>query len=92
MIIAILLAGGLVGLWGSERVVGAGVRGEVLVAEGVARVGGFEATVQLEKDALRFELPGGRGHLRAHAEGGGYRGHFIQPRALVGGAPFATPV
>jgi hypothetical protein len=90
--IAILLAGGLVGLWGSERVVGAGVQGELTVAQGTARIAGLAVPVQIDKSSLRFELPEGRGSLRAHASGDGWRGHFIQPRALVGGAPFATPV
>ena len=90
--IAILLAGGLAGLWGSERVVGQVVRGEVTVARGMAQVGVLRAPVHIASGELRFELPGGRGQFRALAAGDGWRGHFLQPRALVGGAPFATPV
>jgi CubicO group peptidase (beta-lactamase class C family) len=90
--IAFLLAGGIAGLWGSERIVSAGVRGEVTIERGVAHVSGSSAPVQIEGKELRFELPEGRGQLHAQAAGQGWRGHFIQPRALVGGAPFATPV
>ncbi|MFE8595383.1 serine hydrolase domain-containing protein [Archangium violaceum] len=88
----------LVGVWGSERVFGPEVRGELtLVRDGntwQARIAGFEVAGRLEKGTLSVVLPGGQGEFRGTLSPNGQklRGHWIQPKVIVGGTRYATPV
>jgi CubicO group peptidase (beta-lactamase class C family) len=91
----------LVGLWGAERSFGPEVRG-VLTIDGRAEpwwaeISGYRVRVERMMDTVAFELPGGRGILRARlveADGGreAIAGHWIQPPPLTRGVPYATPV
>ncbi|MCP3057497.1 beta-lactamase family protein [Myxococcus sp. K38C18041901] len=88
----------LVGIWSAAPVYGPEVQGELTVfREGTtwrARISGYEATGQVEKGALSLTLPGGQGTFRATvaADGQVLRGHWVQPRVMVGGVQYATPV
>jgi CubicO group peptidase (beta-lactamase class C family) len=89
----------LVGLWGCERVFGPEVRGELTMVQQCpdwhASITGFEAPVRVDKEALSFVLPGGRGEFRGRLLKSEARivGHWIQPRtAHVWGFSYATPV
>jgi CubicO group peptidase (beta-lactamase class C family) len=88
----------LVGLWGTEDIVGPPVRGELTVIGGpgrwTARVGGFEVQSRGVGDTVRFTLPGGQGELRAHLVAGGraIRGFWVQPAGLLTSVPYASPV
>src|SRR5262245_57732967 len=61
-------AASLVGLWGSERVFGPEVRGELtLTRQGTewhASIGSFEAPVRADNGKLSLALPGARGEFR----------------------------
>src|SRR5713101_471562 len=92
---SLLLAISLVGLWGSERVLGGPAGGALtLVREGdrfTASAGGFVVSARMQGNSLRFELPGGSGEFRG-APGDLLRGHFLQPFMATAGARMATPV
>ncbi|TQF17557.1 serine hydrolase [Myxococcus llanfairpwllgwyngyllgogerychwyrndrobwllllantysiliogogogochensis] len=88
----------LVGTWGSERVLGPEVRGELTLTRDAhawrARIAGFDVPARLEGNAVSFILPGGQGELRGTLSDDGQRisGHWIQPRVRTSGMKFATPV
>ncbi|RKH23065.1 class C beta-lactamase-related serine hydrolase [Corallococcus sp. CA041A] len=88
----------LVGTWGGERTYGPEVRGELTLFRDPggwrASIGGFTATGVLDKQSLTFTLPGGQGDFRGSLSPDGKRitGHWIQPRILVGGVRYATPM
>ncbi|MCE9669843.1 beta-lactamase family protein [Myxococcus stipitatus] len=88
----------LIGVWGSERVLGPQVRGELtLVRRGEvwrARIAGFDAPARVEGRKVSVVLPGGQGELRGALTEDGQRvtGHWIQPRVDMSGMKFATPV
>ncbi|MCP3097951.1 beta-lactamase family protein [Myxococcus sp. K15C18031901] len=88
----------LVGLWGSEQVLGPQVRGELTLIrrEGTwrARIAGFDVPVRVEGQKVDFLLPGGQGALRGSLSEDGRRvtGHWLQPRVNMSGMKFATPV
>ncbi len=88
----------LVGIWGSEQVLGPQVRGELTLTRGEsawrARIAGFDVPVRQEGKAVSFVLPGGQGELRARLTDDRTRivGHWIQPRVRTSGMTFATPV
>ncbi|WP_244219745.1 serine hydrolase domain-containing protein [Corallococcus interemptor] len=83
----------LVGIWGSERVLGPQVRGELtLVRTGSnwsARIAGFDVPARVEGRKVSVVFPGGE--LRA-ALAENITGHWIQPPVLMSGMKFATPV
>ncbi|WP_426749673.1 serine hydrolase [Myxococcus sp. Y35] len=91
-------AASLVGTWGSERVLGPQVRGELTLVRGEgawrARIGAFDVPVRVEGRRISVALPGGQGELRGTLEArtGHISGHWIQPRVLMSGMSFATPV
>lgn len=74
----------LLGLWGSEPILGPQVRGALVLerrrASWSLRVGGFEAVGTPSGDTLLLPLPGGQGALRARLA-----------RAARGAAPTAAP-
>ncbi|RKH08532.1 class C beta-lactamase-related serine hydrolase [Corallococcus sp. CA047B] len=88
----------LVGVWGSERRLGPEVRGELTVVRGEgawrARIAGFDVPVKVDGAKVSLVLPGGQGELRGAVveDGRRIRGHWIQPRVLMSGMRFATPV
>ncbi|MBJ6759894.1 serine hydrolase [Myxococcaceae bacterium JPH2] len=88
----------LVGTWGSERLLGPQVRGELTLVshEGAwrARIAGFDVPARVEGGKLRVTLPGGQGELRGPVPEAGQRitSHWIQPRVRMSGMKFATPV
>ncbi|NOK16241.1 serine hydrolase domain-containing protein [Corallococcus carmarthensis] len=88
----------LVGIWGSERVLGPQVRGELtLVRDGNnwrARIAGFDVPARIDGRKVSVVMPGGQGELRATLaeHGQGITGHWIQPPVLMSGMKFATPV
>ncbi|NNB93912.1 serine hydrolase [Corallococcus exiguus] len=88
----------LVGTWGGERTYGPEVRGELTLFRDPggwrASIGGITAPGVLDKQSLTFTLPGGQGDFRGSLSPDGKRiaGHWIQPRILVGGVRYATPM
>ncbi|WP_342375960.1 beta-lactamase family protein [Myxococcus stipitatus] len=88
----------LVGVWGSERVLGPEVRGELTLVRGQdtwrARIAGYELQARVDGKKVSILLPGGQGELRGTLAKDGQRitGHWIQPRVLMSGMTFATPV
>lgn len=88
----------LVGLWGSEPVLGPQVRGELTLVRREstwsARIAGFELTARVDGRKVSVVLPGGQGELRATLaeDGTSIAGHWIQPRTASNGMAFATPV
>ncbi|MBZ4410474.1 beta-lactamase family protein [Myxococcus sp. XM-1-1-1] len=88
----------LVGTWGTERVLGPQVRGELTLTREAdtwrARIAGFEAPARVEGTQVSVVLPGGQGELRAtrSKDGKRIRGHWIQPRVQMSGMKFASPV
>lgn len=88
----------LVGVWGSERVLGPQVRGELTLVRGEgawrARIAGFDVPARVDDRKVSVVLPGGQGELRGTLAEDGRRitGHWIQPRVRMSGMTFATPV
>jgi CubicO group peptidase (beta-lactamase class C family) len=88
----------LVGTWGSERVLGPQVRGELTLVQGAgtwrARIAGFDVAARVDGQKVSVVLPGGQGEFRGTLAEDGQRitGHWIQPRVLMSGMKFATPV
>ncbi|RKH28259.1 class C beta-lactamase-related serine hydrolase [Corallococcus praedator] len=88
----------LVGIWGGSRGYGPELQGALTLSRAPegwrASIGGFSAPGRLEKQTLTFTLPGGQGGFRGTLTADGKRilGHWLQPRALVGGVRYATPV
>jgi CubicO group peptidase (beta-lactamase class C family) len=88
----------LIGVWGSELIFGPLVRGELILdgrgPEWQARIAGFDAPVQRQKEQIRFELPGGRGEFRGHPNVRAKEivGHWIQPTSSIFSQRYATPV
>jgi CubicO group peptidase (beta-lactamase class C family) len=88
----------LVGVWGGERGFGPEVHGELTLSRDnghwLARVGGFEFPGRMEQGTLSAVLPGGQGVFRGTLTPDGrlLRGHWIQPKIVVGGVRYATPV
>src|SRR5690349_9583971 len=86
----------LVGIWGSERVLGPQVRGELtLVRDGTtwrARIAGFDVPARVEGSKVSVVFPGGELRATLAENGQSITGHWIQPRVLMSGMKFATPV
>ena len=88
----------LVGLWGSERSFGPAAQG-VLTLDGRsepwrASIAGFEVSVQHDKQAVSFTLPGNQGSFSGHldADGGHVEGFWIQPPGVTLNNAYATPL
>ncbi|RKG56035.1 class C beta-lactamase-related serine hydrolase [Corallococcus sp. AB011P] len=86
----------LVGIWGSERVLGPQVRGELtLVRAGNswrASIAGFDVPARVEGRKVSVVFPGGELRATLAENGQSITGHWIQPRVLMSGMKFATPV
>jgi CubicO group peptidase (beta-lactamase class C family) len=88
----------LVGLWGSEQIVGPRVRGELTIdargTEWRARIAGFEVPVTRNKGEMRFALPEGQGEFRGRLskDAKTILGHWIQPISETFYQRYATPV
>jgi CubicO group peptidase (beta-lactamase class C family) len=88
----------LIGLWGSEQVLGPRVRGELTIdargTEWRARIAGFDVSVERKGGDLRLALPDGQGELRGQISEGLKKltGHWIQPASSIFSQRYATPV
>ncbi|WPB75845.1 serine hydrolase [Archangium violaceum] len=88
----------LVGIWGSEPRLGPEVHGELTLVRSAdvwrARIAGLDVPARVEGKKVSVVLPGGQGELRAMVaeDGKRIRGHWLQPRVLMSGMRFATPV
>ncbi|MBN8471202.1 serine hydrolase [Corallococcus exiguus] len=86
----------LVGIWGGERVLGPQVRGELtLVRAGNswhARIAGVDVPARVEGRKVSVIFPGGELRATLAENGQSITGHWIQPRVLMSGMKFATPV
>src|SRR5690348_4961005 len=74
----------LVGLWGSESLLGPLVKGELTVdgrsQQWRARIAGFDVAVRALESSVTFVLPGQNGEFRGHLRDSGKQiaGHWIQ--------------
>jgi CubicO group peptidase (beta-lactamase class C family) len=95
MFVSTLLGHELEGLWRAKRNYGPEVRGTLTIQrEGEAwraDIAGRTATVRVEKENLSFELPD-EGSFRGRLRNDRITGHWIQPRGMNLGYPYATPV
>ncbi|MBZ4332873.1 beta-lactamase family protein [Corallococcus sp. AS-1-12] len=86
----------LVGIWGSERILGPQVQGELtLVRHGDtwrARIGGFDVPARFEGCKVSVVFPGGELRATLMENSQSITGHWIQPRVLMSGMKFASPV
>ncbi|AFE09676.1 6-aminohexanoate-dimer hydrolase [Corallococcus coralloides DSM 2259] len=86
----------LVGIWGSERILGPQVRGELtLLRNGDiwrARIAGFDVPARVEGRKVSVVFPGGELRATLAESGQSITGHWIQPRVLMSGMKFASPV
>jgi len=91
-------AAGLVGLWGSDRLFGPQIGGELTIARSgdqwTARIAGYTAAVRIEGDTVSFALPGEQGAFRGRLgrDSKAIRGHWTQPRGIGNGTAYASPV
>ncbi len=87
----------IVGLWGTEQVLGPVVRGDLTIdareSEWRARIAGLDAPVRRNKNAITFALSG-RGEFRGQlsADLKTIRGHWVQPPGVIYNNPYASPV
>jgi CubicO group peptidase (beta-lactamase class C family) len=90
--------GDLVGLWGTEMLIGPAVRGELTLTHDAtrwtARIGGFSADGPLTADSIHVVLPGGQGEFRGQLDTRErlIHGFWVQPVGQILGAAYATPV
>jgi CubicO group peptidase (beta-lactamase class C family) len=87
----------LIGLWEAKRRFGPDIRGTLLIRQTGGRwwaeIAGHSAPAHLAGDAIKFELPDGKGSFKGRIEARRLKivGHWIQPATDEGG-PFASPV
>ena len=88
----------LVGVWEAKQRFGPDVRGTLLVEHAGGRwraeIAGYVAEPVVTDSTVTFALPGSRGRFRGRFAAGLSRivGHWIQPRTVVSGAEYASPV
>jgi CubicO group peptidase (beta-lactamase class C family) len=86
----------LAGLWHAKSRFGPDVAGRLVVdrpdAGWRASIAGRTAPVGIANDTVTFELPDGSGSFTGRLDGGRITGHWIQPRTMTDGMPFASPV
>ncbi|HEX6433202.1 MAG TPA: hypothetical protein VFZ87_03135, partial [Gemmatimonadales bacterium] len=88
----------LVGLWEARRRFGPDLRGQLILERDIdewrAEIGGRVAPVEWRGGTLRFELAGGEGGFRGRILRNPTRieGHWIQPKTVTNGTPYASPV
>jgi CubicO group peptidase (beta-lactamase class C family) len=88
----------LLGLWGSEQVLGPAVRGQLsLDGRGsgwTAEVGGYQVDVHRDGQQVAFALPNAAGefHGRVSDDGTIVMGHWLQPGRVPGTFSFLSPV
>ena len=93
-----ITAADLAGVWGCERVFGPEVRGPLTIlkrgAEWRASIAGFDAPARFDKGEISFSLASNRGEFRGWISRDASRitGHWIQPRTVLSGSRYATPV
>jgi hypothetical protein len=88
----------LIGLWEARKRFGPDVRGPLslyrVAGQWRGEIAGRTATARLQGDTISFELPKAEGGFRGRFTGARRRieGHWIQPRTVTNGAPYASPV
>ncbi len=88
----------LTGLWMAERQFGPEVRGELSLVQHEEKwtmeIAGFITAGEVDSGVLRAEIPGGLGSLtvRVPTEGQATTGHWTQPRSVIHGQRYASPV
>ena len=88
----------LAGLWGVEAIVGSQASGELTIdsrgGSWQARLAGYQVSVTVDRDQLRFTLPGNGGEFRGWVDKNTHviRGQWIQPRGQILQNRYATPV
>ena len=86
----------LSGLWETRRILGPDVSGPLLIRNSgsrlLAEIGGHRVDVSIDEGIVAFALPDGARFEGEVEEGGGIRGHWLQPRSRLDGNVFATPV
>jgi CubicO group peptidase (beta-lactamase class C family) len=86
----------IVGLWRAKQQFGPMIRGSFTIERSAqsltAEIAGWTAPVRQEGDRLSFDLPYDQGSFRGERRGVDIIGHWIQPRTITGGAPYASPV
>ncbi|MBA2338941.1 MAG: serine hydrolase [Pyrinomonadaceae bacterium] len=88
----------LAGLWEAKHRFGPDIRGTLLIKQRNsgwwAEIAGKIAQAKLDGDAITFELSDGKNAFQGKFEARRTKivGHWIQPRTLEGGTPYASPV
>jgi CubicO group peptidase (beta-lactamase class C family) len=88
----------LAGLWEAKRRFGPDVRGTLLVKQGKggwrAEIAGLTVPANVSGEGVAFELPEGKGAFRGRFDSRRQKisGHWIQPRTVGNGTPYASPV
>lgn len=86
------------GLWAAKRRFGPDVRGLLTIVQDAdgwrAEVAGAQAPVRVSGDTVSFTLPNQSGTLIAYLsrDRSTISGHWIQPRVVVSGNEFASPI
>ena len=85
-------------MWEAKRRFGPGIRGTLLIKQTGgnwdAEIAGRTASVKLSGAAVAFELPDGKGSFQGTLDARRIKinGHWIQPRTVENGTPYASPV
>jgi len=86
----------LVGLWSTRKVFGPEIKGELTIEkrDGAwrAEIAGHTVEAKMFAKQTSFELPDELGSFKGWFMQGRLQGHWIQPRTLSNGLPYATPV
>jgi CubicO group peptidase (beta-lactamase class C family) len=87
-------ADSLAGLWYAKRHFGPEVAGRLVVDHPAggwrASIAGRTADVRMAHDSVSFQLPDGSGSFIGRMEAGRIVGHWIQPRTVTDGFPYAS--
>jgi CubicO group peptidase (beta-lactamase class C family) len=88
----------LAGLWEAKRRFGPDVRGSLLIRQSDsgwwAEIAGRSVQAKIAGDRITFELADGKGAFqgRFDARRTRIKGHWVQPRLVENGTPYASPV
>ena len=91
-------AGQLAGLWEAKRRFGPDIRGSLLIKQTgggwQAEIAGRVVQAKTAGDAISFELSDGKGAFQGKFDSRRTKiaGHWIQPRTVTNGTPYASPV
>jgi CubicO group peptidase (beta-lactamase class C family) len=88
----------LLGLWGSEQVLGPSVRGQLTLdgrgSSWTAELVGYQVQVHRDGQQVSLALPNAAGEFRGRVDDDGtiVRGHWLQPDRVPGTSSFLSPV